>query len=192
MPLILTVPVLRVFRAVPVPPGEGESYPEMFTALGMIGADQAQAQGFFELGAKPRLDVVQADLNQGLTAFADDQFDVVILSRTLQAVVDVKRVLDEMLRVGRRGIVSFPNIAYRESRAELAEEGRAPQGFGSERASWFDTPNLRFLSIADFEEFCSLHKIRIHQRIALETRSGRTIDDDPNLNADLAIFVISR
>lgn len=137
------------------------------------------------------LDVVQADLNQGLAAFAAGQFDTVILSRTLQAVVDVQRVLKEMLRVGRRGIVSFPNIAYREFRTELANAGRAPQGFGSEDSCWYDTPNLRFLSIADFEEFCCRHDIRIHERIALDTRSGRPVDDDPNLNADLAIFVIS-
>jgi len=138
------------------------------------------------------LDVVQADLNRGLAAFADGQFDVVVLSQTLQAVVDVQRVVGEMLRVGRRGIVSFPNIAYREFRAELAAAGRAPQGYGSEGFSWYNTPNLRFLSIADFEEFCSRHDVKIHQRIALDTRSGQPIDDDPNLNADLAIFVLSR
>jgi homoserine O-acetyltransferase len=138
------------------------------------------------------LDVVQADLNRGLAAFADGQFDVVILSQTLQAVVDVPRVLGEMLRVGRRGIVSVPNVAYREFRAELADQGRAPQVLGSEGIFWYNTPNLRFLSIADFEEFCSRHQVRIHQRIALDTRSGRPVDDDPNLNADLAIFVISR
>jgi len=138
------------------------------------------------------LDVVQADLNRGLAAFSDGQFDVVVLSQTLQAVVDVQRVVGEMLRVGRRGIVSFPNIAYREFRNELATAGRAPQGFGSEGFSWYNTPNLRFLSIADFEEFCSAHNVQIHQRIALDTRSGQPVDDDPNLNADLAIFVLSR
>ncbi len=86
----------------------------------------------------------------------------------------------------------MPNIAYREFRTELATAGRAPQGFGSEGFSWYDTPNLRFLSIADFEQFCSRHDVHIHQRIALDTCSGRHVDDDPNLNADLAIFVISR
>jgi homoserine O-acetyltransferase/O-succinyltransferase len=88
--------------------------------------------------------------------------------------------------------ITLPNIAYREFRCELANEGRAPQVLGDEEASWYDTPNLRFLSIADFEEFCSGHGVCIHQRIALDTRSGRTVDDDPNLNADLAIFVLSR
>ena len=74
------------------------------------------------------LDVVQADLNQGLGAFTNGQFDFVLLSQTLQTVIDVHRVLDEMLRVGRRGIVSFPNLGYEPYRRELADGGRAPRG----------------------------------------------------------------
>ena len=72
------------------------------------------------------LDVVQADLNHGLAAFADKQFDFVVLSQTLQAVLDVERVLADLLRVGRQGIVSFPNLGYRKLRQQLYEEGRAP------------------------------------------------------------------
>ena len=73
------------------------------------------------------LDVVQADLNQGLPAFADGQFDCVVLSQTLQAVLDVQRVLADMLRVGRRGIVSFPNFAYRKLREQWPQRA-APRG----------------------------------------------------------------
>jgi homoserine O-acetyltransferase/O-succinyltransferase len=96
------------------------------------------------------------------------------------------------VEIDEAAIVSFPNIAYRESRDTLAGEGRAPQALGSEEVVWYNTPNLRSLSIADFETFCSDHAIRIHRRIALDTQSSRPIDDDPNLNADLAIFVLSR
>ncbi len=71
------------------------------------------------------LDVVQADLNQGLAAFADQQFDFVVLSQTLQAVLDVERVLADVLRVGRQGIVSFPNFGYWRLRQQLYLEGRA-------------------------------------------------------------------
>ena len=137
------------------------------------------------------LDVVHADLNQGLAAFADRQFDCVVLSQTLQAAMDVERVLRDMLRVGRRGIVSFPNLAYREFRAQLAEQGRAPRLGGFDKFSWYNTPNVRFLSIADFAEFCSKLGICIHEQIALDTHTGQQIDDNPNLNADLAIFVLS-
>lgn len=137
------------------------------------------------------LDVVRADLNRGLSAFIDGQFDVVVLSQTLQAVTDVRRVLCEMLRVGRRGIVSFPNLAYHKYRTQLAEEGRAPRVDATGGFQWYDTPNVRFLSIDDFERFCAQEGFQIHQRIALDTRADRQVDDNPNLNADLAIVVLS-
>ena len=137
------------------------------------------------------VDAVQADLNQGLSAFADKQFDFVILSRTLQTVRDVPRVVSEMLRVGRRGVVSFPNLGYSKYRSQLAEKGTAPQVESSEGYKWYDTPNLRFLSIADFETFCRDHGYTIHRQIALDTEAGRRVSDDPNLNADVAIMVLS-
>jgi len=138
------------------------------------------------------LDVVQADLNEGLPAFADGQFDYVVLSQTLQTVVDVPRVLSEMLRVGRRGIVSFPNVAHQRLREELFLQGRAPRVGVLEEFDWYNTPNVRFLSISDFLAFCEKHSIRIHEQIALDTETGHHVSDDPNRNADLAIMVISR
>jgi homoserine O-acetyltransferase len=138
------------------------------------------------------LDVVQADLNQGLPAFIDGQFDFVVLSQTLQTVMDAPRVLADMLRVGRRSIVSFPNIAYRNHRRQLADEGRAPHGHALQTFHWYDTPNVRFLSIADFEEFCREHHFDILQQIALDTEADAHIHDNPNLNADLAIAVLGK
>ena len=138
------------------------------------------------------LDVIQADLNEGLPGFADRQFDYVVLSQTLQAVRDVERLMDEMLRVGRRSIVTFPNFAYYKLRKMLAENGRAPETAGILRYKWYDSPNIRFFTIADFEDFCAAKGVKVHRRITLDTEAGRDIRDDPNLNADLAIFVISR
>lgn len=138
------------------------------------------------------LDVVQADLNQGLASFLDEQFDIVVLSQTLQTVTDVARILSEMLRVGRRGIVSFPNLGYWKYRTQLADEGRAPQVDRSRGHHWYNTPNLRFLSISDFEVFCRDQGYRIHQRVPLDTEARRRVDDEPNLNADVAIMVLSR
>ena len=138
------------------------------------------------------LDVVQSDLNQGLKAFSKDQFDCVILSQTLQTVSRVEALIDDMLRIGRTGIVSIPNFAYRPLRRMLAEEGRAPKSSGVLRNEWYNTPNIRFFTLADFEEFCRLKNIHVHKRIALDTESDAEVCDDPNLNADLAIFVISR
>ena len=138
------------------------------------------------------LDVIQLDLNKGLAAFANGQFDCVILSQTLQAVYDVEGLLTEMLRIGRSCIVSIPNFAYHPLRKMLAEQGRAPKSGGVLRYEWYNTPNIRFFTIADFEDFCSQKQIRVHRRIALDTEAAKEVFDDPNRNADLAIFVISR
>jgi homoserine O-acetyltransferase/O-succinyltransferase len=137
------------------------------------------------------LDVVQADLNCGLPGFVDDQFDFVVLSQTLQTVLDVPRVLGDMLRVGRRAIVSYPNFAYKKHRRQLAEEGRTPRSLAL-NYPWYDTPNLRFLSISDFEEFCGKFNFRILEQIALDTEADEQVLDDPNLNADVAIAVLGR
>ncbi len=138
------------------------------------------------------LNVVQADLNQGLPAFADGHFDFVVLSQTLQTVMDAPRVLADMLRVGRRSIVSFPNIAYKSHRRQLSDEGRTPHGHALQNFHWYDTPNVRFLSIADFEDFCREHRFNILQQIALDTEADAQVQDNPNLNADLAIVVLGR
>jgi homoserine O-acetyltransferase len=104
----------------------------------------------------------------------------------------VEGVVSDMLRVGRRCIVSFPNFAYHKLRKVLAEQGRAPETAGLLRYKWHNSPNIRFFSLADFEEFCAERGITVHRRIALDTEGGKEISADPNLNADLAIFVISR
>ncbi len=137
------------------------------------------------------LDVVQADVNKGLAAFADRQFDFVVLSQTLQTIMNVEDVLTDVLRIGRRCILSFPNFGYHKLRRMLAEEGRTPKAEGLLRFQWYNTPNIRCLTIADFEDFCREREVRIHQRIGLNTEEGREVSDDVNNLADMAIFVIS-
>ena len=97
-----------------------------------------------------------------------------------------------MLRVGRRCIVTFPNFAYRKLRRMFSEQGRAPESPGVLKHKWYNTPNIRFLSIADFEDYCAEREIQVHRRLTLDTEAGREVHEDANLNADLAIFVISR
>jgi len=138
------------------------------------------------------LDVIQADLNRGLGAFATGEFDCVVLSQTLQTVQDVEGVLTEMARIGRTCIVSIPNFGYHRLRSMLAETGRAPKSAGVLHYEWYNTPNIRFFTIADFEDFCRQKNLRVHRRIALDTEARTEVFEHPNLNADLAIFVISR
>ena len=137
------------------------------------------------------LQVIHGDLDQGLPAFADRQFEVVVLSQTLQAVRNVELVLADLLRVGHRCIVSFPNFAYHKLVEMLAQQGRAPESPHLLRFKWYNTPNLRFLTIADFEAFCAERGILIQQRIALDTEENKEVREDVNRLADLAIFVLA-
>ncbi len=140
------------------------------------------------------LDVIHADLEADLGIFADNQFDCVVLSRTVQTIRDVPRVIDEVLRIGRRAIVTFPNFGYDQLRRMLADEGRAPQMPGILRYQWYESPNLRFFTITDFEVFCGERDITIERQVTLDTEAEAEIDamDEPNRNADLAIVVLSR
>jgi homoserine O-acetyltransferase len=137
------------------------------------------------------LNVIHADLNRGLTSFHDKQFDVVVLSQALQCITDTKGVLREVTRVGRLGIVSFPNFAYRKLRQMYYEQGRSPMIPGLYGYEWYDTPNRRFASIIDVRELCSAIGVRVLREICLNSESGQQIIDDPNLNADIAMFFLS-
>ncbi len=138
------------------------------------------------------LDVIYKDLNHGLANFYDRQFEYVVLSQTLQTIMDVERLLEELLRVGRRGIVSFPNAAYLPWREQLYHEGRMPEIGCDEHARWYDTKNVRFLTIADFQAYCRKMGYTILQQVALNTQTGEEVTEQPNDNATMAIMVLSR
>ncbi len=143
------------------------------------------------------LDVIDYDLNHGLPAFNDGQFDVVVLNVTLQAVENTVALLDEMARVGKRVVLSFANFAFRDLRDTFAQTGRSPRSRcadGEYDHAWYDTPNRRFPSILDVEDLCNSRGLLIHQSIYLDTQAGVEVaaDHDPNRNADTAILVISR
>ncbi len=138
------------------------------------------------------LDVVQADLNEPLTSFTDQQFDVVLLSQTLQSIIDTERIVSEIVRIGRKAIISFPNFAYKHLREMLYREGRSPKAQGVFTHEWYNTPNRRFPSIADVQDLCRAKGLTIHREVYLESSTDRQVTDNPNLNADMAIFVLSR
>ena len=135
---------------------------------------------------------IHADLDQGLASIPDQSFDVALLSQTLQSIVDVGGILDEIVRIGRRGIVSFPNFAHAPMREMFAREGRLPKGEGPYAYEWHDTPNRRFPSILDFQDLCEQRKLRILEAIYVDSQTGEEVVQDPNLNADLAIFALAR
>jgi homoserine O-acetyltransferase len=137
-------------------------------------------------------DVVQADLDAGLASFGDRSFDVAILSQTLQAIEDVSAMLDELVRVAARAIVSFPNFAHRPLREMFFRQGRIPKTEGPYGYEWYDSPNRRFPSIVDFEELCAKKKITIAKKRYIDTHRGVEVHEDPNLEADMAIVMITR
>jgi homoserine O-acetyltransferase len=138
------------------------------------------------------LDVIHADLDQGIAAIPDKSFEVALLSQTLPSIIEVAAVLDEIVRIGRRGIVSFPNFAHKPMREMFLREGRLPKEEGLYAHDWHDTPNRRFPSIRDFEELCQKRGIRIVQSLYVNSSTGKEVKEDPNLNADLAVVVLTR
>ncbi|MEM6688024.1 MAG: homoserine O-acetyltransferase [Planctomycetota bacterium] len=152
------------------------------------------AQDNLLAAASRGLNVIDYDLNKGLPAFIDNQFDVVVLNSTLQAVENIEELFEEMLRVGTQVVVSFPNFAYKQLRQHYSHDGRSPKAPGQFEFEWYNTPNRRFPSIADVLEFCAQRGAQVLDAIYLDSLSGTRIDpkDEPNLNADTAILVVSR
>jgi homoserine O-acetyltransferase len=138
------------------------------------------------------VDVIHADLNERLGFLRDGQFDVVVLSQAMQSIADTVGILQEMTRVGKRAIINFPNFAFRELREMYYRQGRSPKAQGAYSYEWYNTPNRRFPSIVDVEELCQSLGIRIERKVCLNTATDEEVTDDPNLNADAAIFVLSR
>ena len=128
--------------------------------------------------------VIQSDLERGLADFDDGSFDFVVLSQTLQAMRNTERIVREMLRVGRTGIVTFPNFGYWKNRLHVLR-GRMPV---SENLpfEWFNTPNIHLCTVADFEKFCGERGINIVSRTVLTDGQPATIL--PNLLGELAVY----
>jgi methionine biosynthesis protein MetW len=131
--------------------------------------------------------VYQGDINEGLADYPDKAFDYVILSQTLQETRSPVRVLQEMLRVGRRAIVSFPNFGHWSVRAAMLFTGQAPKT-RLFPYNWYDSPNIHFLSINDFETLCREKGFPIERRYFLSGQHRRKIF--PNLLGQTAVFLL--
>ena len=141
------------------------------------------------------LNIIQADLNNGLQDyFSDNSFDYVIMSQTLQATAHPEKLIEEMLRVGKEGIVTFPNMAHWKGRAQLALGGHMPVT-KSLPNRWFDTPNIHLCTVSDFEIFCRQRGIKILERTFVDhthRRSSLMMKLFPNLFSEIALYRICR
>ena len=129
--------------------------------------------------------VIQMDLEAGLSGFEDQSFDTVILSKTLQAMHNTEEIVQEMLRVGREIIVTFPNFGYWRNRMQIASDGHMPVSKDLPY-QWFDTPNVHLCTINDFDQFCKNHKITVIERKVIT--EGNEVSFMPNLLGNLAMY----
>jgi len=139
------------------------------------------------------LSVIQGDADTDLRAYPDDAFDYVILSQTLQATREPREVLRQMLRVGKRAIVSLPNFAHWQVRLRMVFGGRMPQT-PSLPFKWYDTPNIHLCSIDDFRALCGEMGVQVERAIVLD-RYSQPIHLPPllsNLMGEQAVFLLRR
>ncbi|SHF52209.1 methionine biosynthesis protein MetW [Kaistia soli DSM 19436] len=153
--------------------------------LSQAGVNQCLARG---------LSVIQGDADTDLVDYPDDSFDYVILSQTIQATMHPRRVLSEMLRIGRRVIVSFPNFGHWTVRTSLGFRGRMPVTENLPY-SWYDTPNIHFCTIRDFVQLCRDVEAEIERAVTLNAGGTRMTLNAPwwfwNLFGQQAVFLLS-
>lgn len=139
------------------------------------------------------INVIEQNLDAGLWNFQSDSFDTVLLAQTLQALSHPDQLIDEMLRVGRRGIVTFPNFGNWKSRLYLSSKGRMPVSKFMPHA-WYDTPNIHFCTVRDFDALCEEKNIRILERTVVDLKHEGSLSMRllPNLLGEIAIYHISR
>jgi methionine biosynthesis protein MetW len=153
--------------------------------LSQAGVNAAVANG---------LSVIQGDADTDLAHYPDNAFDYVVLSQTLQATREPRRVLEQMLRVGKHAIVSFPNFAHWQVRARLVFGGRMPET-DALPYKWYDTPNIHLCSIDDFRALCADMGVTIEKALTL-SRHGRPLPNLPlplaNLLGGQGLFLLRR
>ena len=161
----------------------------------LIDEKQVRAQGI-ELNEEAihrcvarGLNVLQEDIDTGLSEYADKSFDYVVLNQTFQQVKKPDFVLKEAIRVGKKTIIGFPNFAHLSARFHLFFKGKVPVT-PSLPYEWYDTPNLHFLSIADFAEYCEIRKIQIENTAFIaKSKKVRLL---PNLRGEIGLFLLSQ
>ena len=193
--LALSSEMLHIARLVPsgarvldLGCGRGELLEYLVRERGCSGygieIDDAKLQSCVQRG----VNVIQLNLEDGLAMFADQSFDVVLQLQTLQHLRNTEVMLRETARVGRMGILTFPNFAHWPNRLSVLQ-GRMPVT-RTLPYQWYDTPNIRVSTVADLEALARKNGLRVLQRFGLQ--DGRRVDVLPNLRASVAVFQFER
>lgn len=141
------------------------------------------------LCVQARVNVIHTDLNQGLSDFADDSFDYVVMTQAIQTILHPDNLLMEMLRVGHQGIVTFPNVGHWRARVSLFFGGVMPTSRALSN-EWYDTANIHLCTLHDFEKLCDTLDIEVLQRAVVDTRhhTSWAMRLIPNLFGEIAIY----
>jgi methionine biosynthesis protein MetW len=164
--------------------GDGTLLTHLHETLDTTGYGVEKDDANWLAALKNGVDVIQMNLEDGLSGFEDQSFDTVILSQTLQAMHNTETIVEEMLRVGREAIVTFPNFGYWRNRLQIAT-GNMPVS-KTLPYQWYDTPNVHLCTIHDFDEFCSKHQIQVIERKVIT--GGEDVHVLPNLMGNLAMY----
>jgi homoserine O-acetyltransferase len=148
-------------------------------------------QGLVVQGVNNGLNIIHRDIERGLEHYPADSFDYAILSQTLQTLRNPRQVFTELLRVAEKVIVSFPNFAYWRCRIDMFFGGEAPRT-KQLPFKWYDTPNIHFLSLKDFEAFCDEIGAKIEAKIPLIGSRRSPVKFAPNIFAEQAIYLTSK
>jgi len=146
-------------------------------------------------GIERGLPILRGDIIEETQDYADDTFDYVFLSLTLQQVYNPENVIKEMLRIGKKGIVSFPCFNHVSIKLQLLFTSKAPVT-KELPYEWYDTPNIRVVTLKDFRIFCAKHKIKILKELAISSHhratTGKIVRFFPNWRARYGIFLLSK
>jgi methionine biosynthesis protein MetW len=139
------------------------------------------------------INVIEQDLNHGLANIADNSFDTLLMTQALQAVQNPSVLLDDMVRVAREVIVTFPNFGHWRTRWYLATKGRMPESRALPHR-WYDTPNIHLCTYHDFKALCLEKGLIIHDRLAVDQDQRDSVLSRllPNLFGEIAIYRVSR
>jgi len=173
--------------------GEGDLLQHLIARKGVTGAGIEHNEEKVARCIEKGLSVLQGDISQEVLDYPDNAFDYVILSQTLQQVYEPAALIRSMLRIGRKGIVSFPNFSHWDIRRQVFFTGFAPVS-RQLPFQWYNTPNIRVITLKDFRSFIHGVGLRILREAAINTHSqdrhGTIVRLLPNLRATYGIFLI--
>jgi methionine biosynthesis protein MetW len=175
--------------------GEGDLLHFLKTHKQVTGTGIERVEGRVAQSVERGLSVLQGDINEEVLDYPDNTFDYVILSQTLQQVYEPANLIQSLLRIGKRGIVSFPNFSHWGIRFRLLLTGYAPIT-KQLPYEWYDTPNIRVITVKDFRKFSKKVGFEIQKEVAINTNShdrrGKIVGFLPTLRATYGIFLIGK